>query len=118
MEDTKIVDRYGLMEEYLKDDSRSIKFIKNLGKELINKIGMINEEIDIINPNKKQWNTLVESDCKKLIALYSLKAQYYAQFEIIKVILNKSDKLMGDSQVKRYKEKGLEDRFFINIVNE
>lgn len=114
----KIIDKYDLMEEKLKDDARSLKFIKSLGRELINKIKMIDEEINSINPERKQFNTLPEKDREKLIALYPLKDRYNAQFDMIMVILNKSDDVISDTQVKKYKERGLEDNFFINITSE
>lgn len=114
----KIIDRYDLMEEQLKDDARSIKFIKNLGRELINKIKLIDKEINITNPERRDWSKLIQEDRDKLSSFYQLKEQYKARFDMITVILNKSDNLISNSQMKRYKERGLDDRFFINIDSE
>lgn len=114
-ENKKIVDIYDSMEGQLKDDARSIKFIKNLGTKLIEKLRLINIEIDIINPNKKLWNDLCKDDKNKLLALHQLKDQYKAHLDIIMIVLNKTDNLIHKSVIQRYKEKGLEDKFFINI---
>lgn len=112
MDDKKIT-IYDLMENQLKDDARSIKFIKDLGKKLISKIKMINEEME--NVKLKGFNNLNQDEKMELGNLHELKIKYQAQFDMIKVILNKSDELIDEWMIKKYKEKGLDDKFFINI---
>lgn len=119
MEDLKAMDIYDVMEEKLKDDARSLKTIKNLGKELIEKMKLIDAEINSLNPERtNNWNTLADEDRHKLIELYKLKGQYRHQFDMITVILNKSDVIVNNFTRNKFEEVGLDDRFFVKNLEE
>lgn len=105
---------YDVMEEKLKDDTRSLKEIKNLGKELISKIKMIDEEINIINPEKRiNWSDLPHNDSKCLIELYKLKGQYRHQFDMICIVLNKENKVINSFTRNKFEQLGLSEEFLI-----
>jgi len=109
----KAMDIYDIMEEKLKDDARSIKTIKILGKELIEKMKLIDYQIRVINPNHIKHEKLPKEDQSKMTALYILKKQYMTQFDMITVVLNQRDEIVNSFTRNKFKEVGLEDRFFI-----
>lgn len=119
MENLKTMDIYDVMEEKLKDDARSLKTIKNLGKEFISKMKLIDEEINSLNPERtNNWNSLSDEDRHKLIELYKLKGQYRHQFDMITIILNKSDEVVNSFTRNKFKEVRLDDRFFVKNLEE
>ena len=51
----------------------------------------------------------------KLSACYQLKSHYNSQFDMIRVMLNKSNDIVVSGTARRLKDKGLNDKFFITI---
>jgi hypothetical protein len=116
--DMKAMDIYDVMEETLKDDIRSITVIKKLGRELIEKMKMIDSEINIINPDHTKWNELTEDSKNKLGLLYGLKNQYRIQFDMISIVLNQRNKIVLNGTQNKFKDFGLDNKFFIDDLEE
>lgn len=105
---------YDVMEERLRDDSRSLKEIKNLGKELISKIKLIDSNVELLNPNKcVNWSELPDHDRQCMIELYKLKGQYRHQYDMICIILNKEDRIINNFTRNKFEELGLSKEFLI-----
>ena len=51
------IDIYDMMKKGLKvNEKRSEQFMVEIGKELISKIKLLDEECHILNPNRVKWN--------------------------------------------------------------
>ena len=112
------VNVYDVMEKKLKDDAMSIKSIKKLGKELIEKMKMIDSEIAVVNPNHIMWNELTEENRNKMVLLYKLKEQYRIQFDMIGVVLGQSNEIVHYLIKDKFKEAGLDNKFFVNDLED
>jgi hypothetical protein len=111
----KLFDKYDIMEEKLKDSIKDIKTIKQIGRELISKMKLIDEEINIINPYRINYNELSEENRNKLSVLYNLKNQYNNKLDMIFVVLNESDKMIDNYMINKLEEVGLNNKFIIKI---
>jgi hypothetical protein len=82
---------------------------------MIEKIKLIDEEIDIINGHRHtvDWNLFSDDEKKKMTTLYALKGQYRNQLDMITIILGNEKSIIREFTKNKFNQLELSDKFFI-----
>lgn len=78
---------------------------------------LIDEEINIINPNKFNFSMVQKDEKDKLCVLYSLRQQYSNKLDMILVILNQENRISYSFMERKLEEVGLDNKFLISALD-